>query len=329
MPLHAEEARLGATPDPEFAEDVRRGLSERRKRLSCKYFYDAAGSQLFEEICDLPEYYVTRAEREILERHSADIARRLGPGMSLIELGSGSASKTRLLIDALLAAHGKLRYLPLDVSPTILAQSCSELGRGRPTLELLPIAAEYEPGLLRAQKSEAGRPKTIAWLGSSIGNFHPRQAAAFLRSLRSMLVGRDRLLVGIDLRKRKDVLERAYDDAAGVTAQFNLNLLVRINRELGGHFALDRFTHLARYDELAGCVSMHLVARGAQRVAIDALGMVVDFADGEEIHTESSYKYAPAEIDTLAASAGLDVEERWSDGLGRFSLNLFAPAHHS
>ncbi|HWE26882.1 MAG TPA: L-histidine N(alpha)-methyltransferase [Polyangia bacterium] len=329
MPLRAQEARAAIEPasDSDFAVDVRRGLSAAAKYLSCKYFYDAEGSRLFEEICELPEYYPTRAERSILDAHASDLVRRLPANTSMIELGSGSSTKTRLLIDAFLAAHGRLRYLPIDVSPTMLAESCSELARSRPTLELLPIAAEYESGLQRVRQLEAGRPKIILWLGSSIGNYAPDEAAQFLQSLRGMLSPRDRLLVGIDLRKGRDVLEPAYDDAAGVTARFNRNLLTRINRQLGGHFDVGRFAHRAVWHEKRGCVSMYLVARGKQRVRIDELGLTIAFRDGEAIHTESSYKYAPSQIDALAADAGLAVEQRWTDAQDRFSLNLLAPIH--
>lgn len=327
MPLRAEEARaeIEREAESDFAADVRDGLSATAKHLSCKYFYDAEGSQLFEEICELPEYYPTRAERSILDVNADEIVRRLPADMSMIELGSGSSTKTQLLIDAFLAAHGRLRYLPIDVSPTMLAESCKQLERSRPTLELVPIAAEYEPGLSRMQILEAGRPKLVLWLGSSIGNYAPDEAGRFLQSLRAMLAPSDRLLVGIDLRKGRKVLERAYDDAAGTTARFNRNLLIRINRELGGHFDVARFDHRAVWHERAGCVSMYLVSRGKQRVRIDDLELTVPFRDGEAIHTESSYKYSPAEIDALAADAGLAVEQRWCDELGRFSLNLLAP----
>ncbi len=327
MPLRAEEARAEIEPasESDFAADVREGLSAAAKHLSCKYFYDEEGSRLFEEICELPEYYPTRAERSILDAHAGDIVRRLAPATSMVELGSGSSTKTQLLIDAFLSAHEQLRYLPIDVSATMLAESCAQLARTRPALELVPIAAEYEPGLQRIRQLEAGRPKIILWLGSSIGNYAPEEAGGFLQSLRAMLSPSDRLLVGIDLRKGRKVLERAYDDAAGTTARFNRNLLIRINRELGGHFDVDRFDHRAVWHERAGCVSMYLVARGKQRVRIDELEMTVSFRDGEAIHTESSYKYSPAEIDALAADSGLAVEQRWRDDLGRFSLNLLAP----
>ena len=307
-----------------FADHVRDGLSRRPKRLSCTWFYDDEGSQLFEQICELPEYYLSRAEREIIARRSPEIARFFGSAVSLIELGSGNAAKTTWLIDALLREHGLLRYLPVDVSRSVLVESSARLAARRPGLEVSPIAADYQSGLRMAHAMEGDREKLIVWLGSSIGNFHRPDAAAFLESVRGKMTHRDRLLVGIDLRKKGDVLERAYDDSRGVTARFNLNLLARINRELGGRFDLGRFRHRARFDERAGCVSMFLVSQGAQRVAIDQLE--VDFDDGEAIHTESSYKYSPSEIDALADAAGFSLERRWCDDLGRFSLNLLAPA---
>ena len=308
-----------------FADHVRDGLTRRPKRLSCIYFYDDQGSRLFEQICELPEYYLTRAEREIIAQRSPEIARRFGRAVSLIELGSGSASKTAWLIDALLAEHGALRYLAVDLSRNMLVESCARLAARRPGLTVCSIAADYHAGLRLAHEKEGDREKLIAWLGSSIGNFHRPDAAAFLAQVRGGMSLRDRLLVGIDLRKDPGVLERAYDDKSGVTARFNLNLLSRINRELGGRFDLARFAHRARFDERAGCVSMFLVTRAAQRVAIDPLQLQVDFDDGEAIHTESSYKYSPEEIDVLAAAAGFAVEERWFDRLRRFSLNLLAP----
>lgn len=312
-----------------FADHVRDGLSRRPKRLSCTYFYDDEGSQLFEQICELPEYYLTRAEREIMARRSPEIARCFGTAISLIELGSGNATKTTWLIDALLTEHGLLRYLPVDVSRTVLVETCARLAGRRPGLEVSPIAADYQAGLRVAHGMEGQRPKLIVWLGSSIGNFHRPDAAAFLESVRGGMTHRDRLLVGIDLRKDGEVLERAYDDSRGLTARFNLNLLARINRELGGRFDLGRFRHRALFDERAGCVSMFLVSRGAQRVAVEPLRLEVDFDDGEAIHTESSYKYSPEEIDVLANTAGFAVEQRWFDRLRQFSLNLLAPVHQA
>ncbi len=310
--------------DEAFAADVREGLLGRPKRLSCAFLYDDVGSRLFERIMALPEYYPARAEREILAARARRLAEATPADADLVELGSGNGAKTRPLIDALLARNGRLRYLPIDLSRAALA-ACERLADGRPTLDLRPIEAEYRDGL---RAVGGGRPKLVLWLGSSIGNFEPAAAAAILREVRASVRARDRMLVGIDLRKSPAVLERAYDDARGVTAAFNLNLLLRINRELGGHFDPARFRHLARWEAGAGRVAMYLVARGAQRVAIDRLGVTVAFADGEAIHTESAYKYRPSEIDALAAAAGFAVDERWLDRRRRFSLNLLRPQAH-
>jgi dimethylhistidine N-methyltransferase len=307
-----------------FARDVRAGLTGRPKRLDCCYFYDQDGSQLFDEICRLPEYYLTRAERAILSEHADEVVGRFAGPVTLVELGSGSAAKTRLLIEALLRRQPELCYVPVDICRTVLEDSAAELLRDYPSLEILAVAGEYQEGL-RHLRADAGRPKLVLWLGSNVGNFDRPAAAAFLRQVRQTLAAHDRMLVGIDLRKDRAVLERAYDDARGVTAQFNLNLLARINRELGGDFDLDRFRHRAVYDEEAGRVEMYLDSACDQEVTIGRLGLTVAFAAGEAVHTENSYKYSSAEIEALAAAAGLGVERQWLDGEGRFSVNLLAP----
>ena len=312
-------ARLSA-----FARDVRAGLTAQPKTLSCCYFYDAEGSQLFDEICQLDEYYLTRAEREILTAHSDELVNLLPGERTLVELGSGNAAKTRILLKAFLRRQPTLCYVPLDICSTVLEDSSRELLDEFPALEIVAVAAEYHEGLRHLH--EAGDlPKLILWLGSNVGNFHRPDAADFLRRVRETMSADDRLLVGIDLRKQRDVLERAYDDSRGVTAQFNLNLLTRINRELGGHFDLGKFRHRAIYDEDAGRVEMYLDSVCNQRVAIDRLDLTVALTAGEAIHTENSYKYSLEEILTLAASAGLQVERQWLDGAKRFSVNLLAP----
>jgi dimethylhistidine N-methyltransferase len=307
-----------------FAQDVARGLTHRPKRLSCRYFYDAEGSRLFEAICDLPEYYLTRAERSILTERADAIAANFDTPISLVELGSGSSVKTRLLIEAFRRRHGTLRYVPVDISPTILEETARALRADYSGIEITAIAAEYEEGLIRLAR-DADRPRLVLWLGSNVGNFERSEAAAFLGRLRATLRECDRLLVGVDLRKERAILEAAYDDSQGVTARFNLNILARINRELGGSFDLGSFRHVARYDETQGRVEMHLESRRPQRVGIAALGLAVPFAPGERIHTENSYKYSLVEIDALAAAAGLRITHRWLDGDGRFSANLLAP----
>jgi L-histidine N-alpha-methyltransferase len=308
----------------DFAADVRAGLSARRKILHCRYFYDAAGSELFEEICALPEYYLTRAELAILRARADDIAGGCPAGAALVELGSGSSTKTRTLIEALLRRRKLLHYVPIDISRVMLEDSARALLADYRQLQVTAIAAEYRAGLrlLRRRRDES---KLVAWLGSNVGNFARRDAARFLASVRATLSPCDRLLLGADLRKDRKVLEAAYDDAAGVTARFNMNLLVRINRELGGDFALDRFRHRALWNERHGRVEMHLVSQAAQRVRIRALGLTVAFGDGESIFTESSYKYTIDELEHLAGAAGFSTEQRWLDPEGRFSLSLLTP----
>ena len=310
----------------DFARDVRSGLTATPKHLHFAYFYDEAGSQLFEEICALPEYYLTRAEAEILERVAPWLA-AVADGsddVDLVELGSGSSRKTRILIAALLGSQATLRYLPIDISQSILEQSARSLLADFPRLEVVAVAAEYRTALARLH-AEPGRRKLILWLGSNVGNFHRGDGAAFLGEVRRTMASTDRMLVGIDLRKERGELERAYDDTRGVTARFNLNLLHRINEELGGDFDLRHFHHCARYDEDLGRVEMHLVSDRAQRVAVRGLGEVIEFREGETIHTENSYKYSVAEIATLASDGGFTVEETWFDEARRFSLNLLSP----
>jgi dimethylhistidine N-methyltransferase len=314
------EARLSS-----FAEEVARGLGSHPKRLPCRFFYDEAGSELFEAICELPEYYLTRAEREILAERADEIAGLFDAPIALAELGSGSSAKTRLLIEACLRRHGGLRYVPVDISRSMLEASALALLRRYQGLEIRAIASEYGEGL-RHVRAETERPKLIVWLGSNVGNFGRAEAARFLAEIGQAMAAADRLLVGIDLRKDRAALERAYDDAQGVTARFNLNLLARIDRELGGEFALAHFAHRARWDEDEGRVQMHLVSLREQSVAIRALGVRVAFARGEAIHTEDSYKYDAGESEALARAAGLRLARRWLDREKRFSLNLLARA---
>ncbi|HJT34247.1 MAG TPA: L-histidine N(alpha)-methyltransferase [Pirellulales bacterium] len=307
----------------EFARDVTAGLQAEPKRLSCRYFYDREGSRLFAAICELPEYYLTRAETEILERHAREIAALFPAGVTVIELGSGSAVKTRLLLDALLPGR-RVRYVPIDICRPVLEQSAADLLQRFGTLEIVAIAAEYHEGL-RHLVSESDRPRLILWLGSNIGNFTRAEAAAFLRRIRDTMTPADRMLVGVDLRKDRAVLEAAYDDAVGVTAAFNRNLLARINHELDGNFELGAFRHRAIYNEDLGRIEMYLVSTRTQSVTIGRFGLTVRFAAGETIHTENSYKYSLAEIDALATAAGLQEQCSWQDAAGRFSLHLFAP----
>jgi len=307
-----------------FARDVRAGLTATPKSLSCCYFYDREGSKLFEEICDLAEYYLTRAEREILEAHADELAARLPSGVRVVELGSGSSVKTRLLIAAILRRQPRLHYVPVDICSTALQEAALALREQFPNLAITALAAEYQDALGYLQVLPA-QPQLVLWLGSNVGNFHRSEAAAFLRRVREPLTQADRLLVGIDLRKDRSVLEPAYDDTRGVTAEFNLNLLARINRELEADFDLNAFHHRAVYNEEAGRVEMYLVSTRVQSVRIAKIPLQVEFAAGEAIHTENSYKYSPAEIDVLGEAAGLRRECQWLDSAGRFSVNIFVP----
>jgi L-histidine N-alpha-methyltransferase len=308
----------------EFAADVKAGLSATPKHLDCRYLYDEEGSRLFEQICELPEYYVTRAETEILVAHAHQLPGRFSSDVVLFELGSGSAVKTRLILEAFLATPRDLTYVPVDISQTALDESARALRADYPELRVEPIAGEYRQGLEWLART-TGRERLVLWLGSNVGNFGRADAGEFLSSVRASLTAEDRLLIGIDLRKDRAVLEAAYDDAQGVTARFNKNLLVRINRELGGTFDLDRFEHRVAYDEDTGRVSSHLVSLDPCTVSVAAVGLEVCFEQGESMHTENSFKYSPEEIDSLAQASGFRVETTWLDAEGRFSLNLFAP----
>lgn len=300
---------------PTLREDVAQTLAETPRRLSCRWFYDAAGSLLFEEICRLPEYYVPAAEREILTRHADEIIASVPAGAAVVELGSGSAEKTSLLLQAALRRRPALRvrYVPIDISAAALSAASARLA-SLPGVSVHGVCAEYEEGL--AHLGQGAR--LVLWLGSNIGNFDREAAAAFLRRLVGKLNPTDRLLIGVDRRKRREAIERAYDDPRGVTARFNKNILLRLNRELGADFDPDAFRHRAVYDADAGRVSMYLVSERAQRVRIPAVPLEIAFAAGEEIHTEDSYKYSDVEIRALAASAGLRIERVFSDEAGRF-----------
>jgi dimethylhistidine N-methyltransferase len=310
-------------PVAEFATDVAAGLTAKPKHLSCRYFYDREGSRLFAAICELPEYYLTRAETEILERHAGEIASLFKGDVTVIELGSGNAVKTRLLLKALLPGR-RVRYVPIDIWRPVLEESAADLLQRFPPLEIVAVAAEYHEGL-RHLRSESDRPRLILWLGSNIGNFTRSEAADFLRRIRDTMTSADRMLVGVDLRKDRAVLEAAYDDAAGVTAAFNLNLLARINHELDGNFDLSAFQHRAIYNEVLGRIEMYLVSARDRSVTIGRIGLTVRFAAGETIHTENSYKYSLAEIHGVATAAGLRDQCFWQDGAGRFELHLLAP----
>ncbi len=308
-----------------FAEAVESGLGSEPRSLPCRFLYDATGSELFEAICELPEYYLTRAEHEILEHHADAIVAHCATPAALAELGSGSSTKTRLLIEAFLRRQERLRYVPVDISRSMLDEAAQSLLGDYRQLEILAIASEYRDGLRQLGK-ETRLPKLIAWLGSNIGNFTREEATDFVAGIRDTMGAEDRLLLGVDLRKDARVLAAAYDDASGVTARFTRNLLERINRELDGHFDLADWRHRARVVDGGGRVEIGLICQRTHEVRIDALDSRYRFARGEFIHVEDSTKYSEAEIAELAGRASLRVEERWLDGEGRFSLSLLAPA---
>jgi dimethylhistidine N-methyltransferase len=298
----------------EFARDVIAGLSAKPKWLWAKYFYDDVGSELFEQITALPEYYPTRTELGILERRATEIARFIPTGAALIEFGSGSTVKARTVLRAAAVAA----YVPVDISAGFLNSEAARLKRDLPHLGILPVAADFTkpfdlPPAIRS------RPRVGFFPGSTIGNFEPPQASEFLRHAARLLGAGAHFIVGVDLIKDERVLHAAYSDAAGVTAAFNLNLLRRINRELGADFDLDGFSHKAFYNHAQHRIEMHLESRTAQNVLV--CDRVISFAAGETIHTESSYKYTVESFQALAAEAGWSPVEVWTDPKGYFSLH--------
>jgi dimethylhistidine N-methyltransferase len=300
--------------DSEFARDVIAGLRAKPKWLWAKYFYDDHGSELFEQITTLPEYYPTRTELGILENRAAEIARFIPPGAALIEFGSGSTIKARIVLRAARVAA----YVPVDISAGFLNSEAAQLKRDLPHLRVLPVAADFtKPFELPA--AIRGRPRVGFFPGSTIGNFEPSQAAEFLRHAGRLLGAGAHFIVGIDLVKDERVLEAAYNDAAGITAAFNLNLLRRINRELGADFDVGRFRHRALYNSAQHRIEMHLESQADQNVLV--CDRVIAFAAGERIHTESSYKYTVESFQALAAEAGWSPAAVWTDPKGYFSLH--------
>ena len=304
-----------------FANDVIAGLTARPKRLPPKYFYDGVGSQLFERITELPEYYPTRCEIHILRQHGADIAKHVPQGAALVEFGSGSSKKARILLRALprLAA-----YVPVDICGEMIEQEALELRPDFPGLKVLPVTADITGPFALPQPAQAASVRVGFFPGSTIGNFEPHEAAAFLRNAARILGTGAKLIVGVDLVKPIEVLNAAYNDAAGVTARFNLNLLVRINRELGGTFKLDTFEHHAFYNRERHRIEMHLASLKRQKVKV--AGATIDFRAGETIHTENSYKYSVESLGALARGAGWELAAAWTDERKFFSIQAFTLA---
>ncbi|HTZ58739.1 MAG TPA: L-histidine N(alpha)-methyltransferase [Acidobacteriaceae bacterium] len=315
--------KLPSIASSPIAMEVWNGLTGKPKTLSPWLFYDEAGSQLFEEITDLPEYYVTRTERQILAKHAHEIVSAAAGGrdLSMIELGAGTATKTGLLLKAAVGLQGSVAYCPIDVSETALEQARARLEAELPEVRVEPIVADYTEGMRQNGALRTGR-KLVLYIGSSIGNFSPADAVEVLRGVRAELKPGDCLLLGTDMVKDIEMLLAAYDDAARVTAQFNLNVLTRINRELDARFNLQLFRHQARWNEQQSRIEMHLESLVAQRVAIRALDMEVRLSLGETIHTENSYKFTDPRVEALLARAGFRLRQQWSDGNKWFTVYL-------
>lgn len=303
-----------------LARDAWEGLSALPKHLPPVYFYDDAGSRLFEEITRTPEYYVTRTELSILRAYAGEMLEDGGGPLMLVELGSGSSLKTRPFIELLLARQGWLQYIPIDVSPAALRDASRALLETYPRLSVTACAASYEAAL--DWLARRGRSRALfLYFGSSVGNYEPDEAQRLLGRVAGALGEGDALLLGVDLDKDPRVLEAAYNDVAGATARFNLNLLARLNHELGGHFDLDGFEHHAFYDGGMRRVEMHLVSRREQEVPLDALGARVRFGRWESIHTEDSHKYGLEDVAAMAGRAGLTLSRSWLDERRYFSVN--------
>jgi dimethylhistidine N-methyltransferase len=304
----------------EFAHDLMRALASQPRTVSPKYFYDEEGSRLFDRICELPEYYPTRTELGILTHAAGDIAAQMGPHAEIVEFGAGSLRKVRLLLDAM---DRPARYLPIDISGEHLARSAIALQRDYPGLDVQPVVADYTQRLLLPAALPGAGQRVGFFPGSTIGNFTPAEALHFLQVAGQVLRG-GALLLGADLVKDPDVLHAAYNDAQGVTAAFNLNLLARANRELGTRFILDQFAHSAFYNAPQQRIEMHLVSRRRQKVALG--GECYEFDEGETLHTENSYKFTIESLRTLALKAGFLPGPVWTDPGRQFSVHwLRAP----
>ncbi len=304
-----------------FADDVRAGLTAREKYLAPKYFYDSLGSALFEAICELPEYYLTRCETEILDRYAPEMLATLGGPVELVEFGSGSARKTRVVVAAALEAQDALTYHPIDISPSALVAASSALVGEFGRLTVSAYASDYVDVLANARLRTSARVLAM-FLGSNIGNYEPEGAVELLRAMSASFKPGDGLLLGTDLKKDAAILERAYNDPTGVTAAFDKNVLARINRELGGGFDLDAFAFAARYDATRGSVDSFLIAQRGMSVPIAELGLDVRFSVAETIHTESSHKFSADDIAALAAQSGFRVVRAWTDDAERFAVSL-------
>jgi dimethylhistidine N-methyltransferase len=305
-----------------FFADVIAGLEKSPRTLPCKFFYDEHGADLFQKICELPEYYITRTEVGILRLHAAEIAATLGPDIELIGLGTGAGTKTRILLEEL---HNPRVYVPIDISKEQLEKSSARFREMFPALEVLPVCADYlEPFDLPLPRKLSAR-SVVYFPGSTIGNFEPEAAVEFMERLVDLAGHGGGLLIGVDLQKDREIIERAYNDSAGVTAAFNLNLLARINRELGADFDLANWRHRASYNQADGRIEMYLISQIDQRVRIQERHF--DFRKGERILTEYSYKYTPHSFAALSGNAGFAFQNIWTDSAHLFGIFYFTVSH--
>jgi L-histidine N-alpha-methyltransferase len=316
----AIDVHLDADAAATMARDVRAGLCDYPKELAPKYFYDERGSLLFEQITELPEYYPTRAERQILERRSAEILEAAGSPSTLTELGSGSASKTRHLLSAMRDRDSLHTYVPVDISEEITHRTAAELVEEYPGLDVHGLVCDFEQHLERIPHGTDRR--MIAFLGGTIGNLYPRQRQAFLERIAALLGPQDHLLLGTDLIKHRTRLEAAYNDSAGVTAAFNKNVLAVLNNEFGADFDLDAFEHVARYDDEAERMDIRLRSLVDQEVRLEDLDLNVSFAGGEEMRTEISTKFSRERLESVYAGAGLELQGWFTDAAGDYALSL-------
>ena len=325
MLIHSNERFIA---NNEFAKDVESGLHDKQKHISPKFFYDKKGSKLFEEICSQPEYYLHRTESQILKNSVEKILEIIGgEEISLVELGNGNSLKTRILLGPMLTRLKNVSYFPIDVSLKMLKKSITDLIREYAKLKIYGVCSDYVTGLAKINefmkfKKSVPKRKFIIFLGSSIGNFHPKEALIFLRSIVRYVRKDDLLLIGIDLEKDKSILDGAYNDKNGITAKFNLNLLSRINKELDGEFKESNFKHKSFYNANKHRIEMHLISKVDQHVRIRAIGKTFHFKKGETIHTENSYKYSLDRLNKLVGICGLQVVKNFVDPNKQYTLVL-------
>jgi dimethylhistidine N-methyltransferase len=305
---------------PAYAEEVVRGLTAPRKSLPCKLFYDGAGSALFEEITRLPEYYLTRTELEILEEYSREMIHAAGAPLSVVELGAGTATKTRTLLRSLARRQLRVKYFPVDISSSALEQGRRRLREEFPGALIRPIIADFADGF-SFLRDVPGR-KLVLYLGSSIGNFDWNDAITMLRRVRAQISSGDALLLGTDMVKPLEVLLPAYDDAQGVTAEFNKNILRRINRELAANFDLNSFRHVAEWNPAGSRMEIYLESVGPQTVTLQSTATTIRFRNRERIHTENSHKYSMESVQRMLCMAGFKLESTWFDPRRWFGLHL-------